>query len=53
MLVFTTVLTFPSCSGNDDGSFNIWDLRQFKPDAAIAHFAWHKQQCTGASQRND
>ncbi len=33
-------------TGSDDGSFKVWDLRQFGAAAAatkpIAHFTWHK-----------
>ena len=30
----------------DDGSFRIWDLRNFKSDASVAHFKWHSKQVT-------
>jgi len=33
-------------SGADDGSFNIWDLRNFKPGAHVAHFKWHSSAIT-------
>ena len=30
----------------DDGAFRVWDLRAFKADAPIAHFAWHPKRIT-------
>lgn len=33
-------------SGNDDGSFVIWDLRNFRPDACVARFQWHTDAIT-------
>lgn len=33
-------------SGCDDGSFKIWDLRNFKPNTAAAHFRFHKGAIT-------
>jgi ribosome assembly protein RRB1 len=34
-------------SGADDGSFKIWDLKNFRADAPVAHFKWHRAQITG------
>lgn len=34
------------CSGSDDGSFKIWDLRMFRSDSHAAHFKWHKGPIT-------
>lgn len=33
-------------SGADDGSFSVWDLRNFKESAAAASFNWHKGSVT-------
>ena len=33
-------------SGADDGSFKIWDLKNFRADAPVAHFKWHRDQIT-------
>lgn len=30
-------------TGSDDCSFSIWDLRNFKPDATVAHFTFHEE----------
>lgn len=30
-------------TGSDDCSFCIWDLRNFKPDATVAHFTFHEK----------
>lgn len=30
-------------TGSDDCSFRIWDLRNFKPDATVAHFTFHEK----------
>jgi WD40 repeat protein len=30
-------------SGCDDGSFRVWDLRQFAAGTPAAHFKWHTQ----------
>lgn len=33
-------------SGADDGTFSIWDLRNFKSHQPAAHFKWHKGAIT-------
>lgn len=33
-------------SGADDGSFRVWDLRNFQSDAPVGHFKWHSEAIT-------
>jgi len=33
-------------SGCEDGSFKIWDLRNFQPTTPAAHFKWHTSAIT-------
>lgn len=33
-------------SAADDGTFKVWDLRNFQADKPVASFAWHKDQVT-------
>lgn len=35
------VAPFLMVSGADDGSFKVWDLREFSADAPVAHFKYH------------
>lgn len=30
-------------TGSDDCSFSVWDLRNFKPEATVAHFTFHEE----------
>ena len=43
VMAWNSLVSYLLVSGADDGSFKIWDLRNFKAEAPVANFHWHRQ----------
>jgi len=41
VISWNRLVSYLLVSGADDGSFKIWDMRNFKANAPAAHFKWH------------
>eukprot|EP00744_Colponema_vietnamica_P008981 GILI01012790.1.p1 GENE.GILI01012790.1~~GILI01012790.1.p1 ORF type:complete len:507 (-),score=175.73 GILI01012790.1:234-1754(-) len=46
VLSWNKIVCYLLVSGSDDGSFKIWDLRNFRDDNSIAHFKFHSDSIT-------
>lgn len=53
VISWSRLINYLLVSGSDDGSFKIWDLRNFKPDAPISHFKWHAGPITSVQWAPD
>lgn len=53
VISWSRLINYLLVSGSDDGSFKIWDLRNFKADAPISHFKWHAGPITSVQWAPD
>jgi len=53
VIAWNRLVEYLIVSGSDDGSFKIWDLRNFKSQSPAAHFQWHTRPVTSVSWHPD